>query len=107
MTSPQVSAAESGTETPSAATRAATYWDVADIQFHCRLGRSAAWRLVKRTGFPAPVVLSKREVFWPRDEVIAFLECYRDPDHYSACDPQPNRTATPAFTTRRRGGRQG
>jgi predicted DNA-binding transcriptional regulator AlpA len=67
----------------------ATYWDISDVQYHCRLGRSAAWRLVRRDGFPAPVVLSQREVLWPRDEVIAFLDKHRDPQHYNKDLPAP------------------
>lgn len=61
---------------------AAVFWDIRDIQFHCRMGRSTAWRLVREDGFPAPVVCGKRTVLWPRDEVTVFLEGRRDPGHY-------------------------
>lgn len=61
---------------------AAAYWNVRDIQFHCRIGRSTAWRLVRQDGFPAPVLCGARCVIWPRVEVIEFLEARRAPDHY-------------------------
>ncbi len=57
----------------------AVYWDIRDVQFHCRVGRSTAWRMVRESGFPAPIVYSKRCVMWPSAEVIAFLEQRRDP----------------------------
>ena len=60
-----------------------TYWDIDDVQFHCRIGRSTAWRLVREEGFPAPVVLGRRTLVWPRKEVIAFVDEKRDPNHYS------------------------
>ena len=59
------------------------YWDIDDVQFHCRIGRSTAWRLVREEGFPAPIVLGKRSLVWPRAEVIAFVEDKRDPSHYT------------------------
>ena len=58
------------------------FWDIKDVEFHCRIGRSTAWRLVREAGFPAPVVLGSRTVVWPRAEVIAFIEDKRDPGHY-------------------------
>src|SRR4051794_35091775 len=67
------------------------YWDIDDVQFHCRIGRSTAWRLVREEGFPAPIVLGRRTLVWPRVEVITFVEDRRDPSHYSAdsSDSQP------------------
>jgi len=59
-----------------------TFWDIEDVQFHCRIGRSTAWRLVREAGFPAPVVLGRRTIVWPRSEVIAFIDEKRDPGHY-------------------------
>ncbi len=59
-----------------------TYWTIRDIQFHCRIGRSTAWRLVRRHDFPPPVVFGARAVMWPRAEVIDFMELHRRPDHY-------------------------
>src|SRR3954470_18921946 len=78
---------------------APVYWDIDDVQFHCRIGRSTAWRLVRERGFPAPVVLGSRTVVWPRVEVIAFVDEKRDPHHYrdsaarqsSAFTARPNR----------------
>ena len=60
----------------------AVYWDIRDIQFHCRIGRSTAWRLVREDGFPAPVLCGKRIVLWPRNEVVVFLDGRRSPGHY-------------------------
>lgn len=63
-------------------TTTAAYWDIQDIQFHCRISRTTAWRLVREEGFPAPVVLGPRNLIWPRSEVIAFFETRRRPGHY-------------------------
>ena len=73
---------QSGDDDP----EAAAYWDIRDIQFHCRIGRSTAWRLVREECFPAPILCGKRTVLWPRGEVMAFLEGRRDPGHYR-CSP--------------------
>src|SRR5947209_8482370 len=86
------------------------YWDVRDIQFHCRMGRSTAWRLVRENGFPAPVVHGKRCILWPRSEVIAFLERRRSEEHYrvgvGAIEPERPRAmfSTRAVRTGRNGG---
>ena len=61
-----------------AGTGEATYWDIEDIQFHCRLSRTTAWRLARHdAGFPIPVILGPRNFVWPRAEVVAFLEARR------------------------------
>jgi predicted DNA-binding transcriptional regulator AlpA len=68
----------------------ATYWDIDDIQFHCRLSRTSAWDLARRhTDFPPPVVLGKKSVVWPRTEVLAFMEAHRRRDHYSDDNSRP------------------
>ena len=72
---------------------AAVYWDIRDIQFHCRMGRSTAWRLVREDGFPAPVLCGKRIVLWPRVEVMLFLDGRRSPGHYR------RETAPPSSST--------
>lgn len=74
---------------------AAAYWDIRDVQFHCRMGRSTAWRLVREDGFPAPVLCGKRIVLWPRDEVMLFLDGRRSPGHYrrEAAPPPSNSTS--------------
>lgn len=77
-----------------------TYWDIEDVQFHCRLGRSTAWRLVRRDDFPSPVIFSPRGVMWPREEVIEFMERRRDPDHYRGKDVQATREGDQAFASR-------
>lgn len=59
------------------------FWDIKDVEFHCRIGRSTAWRLVREADFPAPVVLGRRTLVWPRAEVLTFIEDKRDPDHYA------------------------
>jgi predicted DNA-binding transcriptional regulator AlpA len=72
----------------------ATYWDIDDIQFHCRLSRTSAWDLARRHhDFPPPVVLGKKSVVWPRAEVVAFMEAHRRRDHYSDDNGRP---ATPS-----------
>jgi predicted DNA-binding transcriptional regulator AlpA len=78
------------------------YWNIRDVQFHCRIGRSTAWRLVREEGFPAPILYGKRCVLWPRAEVVAFLEERREPDHYAAEPRRSNRHAgeLPAFSAR-------
>ena len=78
---------------------AAVYWDIRDIQFHCRMGRSTAWRLVRQDGFPAPVVCGKRTVLWPRAEVMVFLEGQREPGHYRREAP-PAPTGAASFVAR-------
>ena len=79
----------------------ATYWDIDDVQFHCRVSRSTAWRLVRSDGFPPPVVFGRR-VVWPRVEVVIFMEERRDPNYYAAQDQSagapPGRA--PAFASR-------
>lgn len=61
---------------------ATVFWSIRDIQRHCRIGRTTAWKLVKDPGFPAPVIVGKRKMTWPVGEVIQFLETLRQPDHY-------------------------
>ncbi len=78
-----------------------TYWDIDDLQFHCRIGRSTAWRLVRRDDFPSPIVFNPRGVLWPREEVIAFMEQHREPDHYRRqVKIEPSRRGEPAFASR-------
>jgi len=71
-----------------------TYWDIRDIQFHCRISRSTAWRLVRTPGFPAPTVIASKALRWRRDDVEAFLDSRRDPQRYS--DASGDRPAGPA-----------
>ena len=61
----------------------ATYWDIDDVQFQCRLSRTTAWRLARTDkDFPEPVVLGQKIIVWPRVEVIAFMEARRTGEHY-------------------------
>src|SRR2546423_11520672 len=80
------------------------YWDIDDVQFHCRIGKSTAWRLVREEGFPAPVVLGRRTLLWPRAEVIAFVEEKRDPEHYATEGDGDRRTVFTVRPSRRRAG---
>src|SRR3954468_18265046 len=80
------------------------YWDIDDVQFHCRIGRSTAWRLVREPGFPGPIVLGRRTLVWPRTEVIAFVEEKRDPKHYSGSSTDSEAVAFTVRSNRRRGG---
>jgi predicted DNA-binding transcriptional regulator AlpA len=78
--------------------RTAEYWDIRDIQFHCRVSRSTAWRMVDEPDFPRRITYG-RCVRWPRAEVMQFLEKRR-------AQPQPaerrvaRASTAPAFTTR-------
>jgi len=80
---------------------AATYWDIDDVQFHCRVSRSTAWRLVRSDGFPPPAVFGRR-VVWPRAEVVIFMEDRRVPNYYADRDQRAGVTdgRAPAFTSR-------
>jgi predicted DNA-binding transcriptional regulator AlpA len=61
----------------------ATFWDIADIQFHCRVGRTTAWNLARTDrDFPPPVVLGSNRLVWPRSEVLAFMEARRSSGRY-------------------------
>lgn len=87
--------------------RPASYWDINDVQFHCRVSRKTAWRLVRRSGFPSPALIGRR-VIWPRAEVIAFIEEQRDPNHYvEAVHEVSTAQRTPTFTSRQVGRRAG
>jgi predicted DNA-binding transcriptional regulator AlpA len=65
-------------------TAEATYWDIDDLQFHCRIGRTTAWRLVRTDGFPPPVVLGPKNLVWPRRAVLAYMESCTHEDHYAS-----------------------
>src|SRR2546423_13699652 len=78
------------------------YWDIDDVQFHCRIGRSTARRLVREQGFPAPVVLGRRTLGWPRAEGIALVEERRAPTQYLTSDNPPGRTRVRVRPNQRR-----
>src|SRR3954451_12554829 len=80
------------------------YWDIDDLQFHCRIGRSTAWRLVREDGFPPPVVLGRRTLLWPRAEVISFVEEKREPTHYLSVAPSSLSSGFTVRPNRRRTG---
>jgi predicted DNA-binding transcriptional regulator AlpA len=104
QTAPPASAAGADRDTARRrSTDEATYWDIEDIQFHCRMGRTAAWQLVRTAkDFPCPVVLGRKSRVWPRVEVIAFMEGRRRPDHYSQRTTSATVTSEPkpTFATR-------
>lgn len=78
--------------------RDAEYWDIRDIQFHCRVSRSTAWRMVDEPDFP-PRMTYGRCVRWPRAEVMQFLESRREEP--SVRERRGRRQlATSGFTTR-------
>ena len=54
------------------------YWDIRDIQFHLRIGRTFAWQLVKGEGFPPPVVLGCRRMCWLAADVRDYAATRRD-----------------------------
>jgi predicted DNA-binding transcriptional regulator AlpA len=67
----------------------AIYWDVDDIQHHCRISRTTAWRLIRtEPDFPPPVVLGPKSLVWPRREVVAFMEARRRAGYYASADAQ-------------------
>lgn len=78
------------------------FWDIEDLLFHCRIGRSTAWRLVREPGFPAPLILGRRTLVWPRGEVMSFLEEKRDPGHYEQRSDEPDRQVLTVRPSRRR-----
>ena len=47
---------------------------VSDIRMLFRLGRTAAYQLTRRPGFPAPVQLSRRCLRWWASEIDAYAE---------------------------------
>lgn len=75
-------AGRGGLDAQGMAPTTAVYWNIRDIQFHCRISRSTAWRLVREERFPPPVLHGKRCVLWPSIEVMEFLEARREPGHY-------------------------
>ncbi len=60
------------------------FWSIRDIQFNCRIGRTAAWQLVRQPDFPCPLAIGGKRLVWSRSEVLAFLDGLRRPDHYAA-----------------------
>ena len=78
--------------------RTAEYWDIRDIQFHCKVSRSTAWRMADEPDFPARITYG-RCVRWPRAEVVEFLERRRDAPHVIESRPT-HRPAPSTFTTR-------
>ena len=58
------------------------FWTIGDIQVRCRVGRTTAWKLVKRCDFPPPVVVGTRKLVWPATEVLSYIESLRREDHY-------------------------
>jgi predicted DNA-binding transcriptional regulator AlpA len=77
--------------------RDAVYWDIRDIQFHCRVSRSTAWRMVDEPDFPLRMTYG-RCVRWPRAEVMQFLENRRVQPSISQRGHR--QLATSGFTTR-------
>lgn len=87
-----------------AASGEAVFWDIEDIQFHCRISRTTAWKIARRDDdFPSPVVLGPRAVVWRRVDVLAFMESKRNPDHYrkpTRRTPDREREVATAFRPR-------
>lgn len=53
-------------------------WDIRDIQYQLRIGRTLAWQLVKGDGFPTPVILGKRRLCWIASEVRGYLRTKKE-----------------------------
>lgn len=64
---------------------------IADIREIFSLGRTAAYELTRRPGFPSRVQLSPRCYRWWATEVDAFAEALRR----QRAQPGPSRTVTP------------
>ena len=82
---------------------AARYWSIEDIRLECGVSLSSAWRLVRRVGFPAPVVLGSKLIRWRRTEVLRFVDGLQAPARYAKeadADISPS-----SFTSRTLGGR--
>lgn len=58
------------------------YWDIRDIQFQLRIGRTFAWQLVKAEDFPPPVVLGSRRMCWLAADVRDYMATRRDVARY-------------------------
>jgi predicted DNA-binding transcriptional regulator AlpA len=58
------------------------YWDIRDIQFHLRIGRTFAWQLVKADGFPPPLVLGRRRMCWLAADVRSYAATRRDAERH-------------------------
>jgi len=71
-------------------------WEVAKV---FGIGRTAAYKLTRRPGFPRPIVISPRCYRWPEAEVAAFAETLKE---------DPGQRRLPAGGRRSRdGGRRG
>jgi predicted DNA-binding transcriptional regulator AlpA len=69
------------------------------------LGKSAAYDLTRRPGFPAPVVVSSRCLRWPQREVADFAESLRDGGARRRARPHAGRCSRGASGQRRITGR--
>jgi predicted DNA-binding transcriptional regulator AlpA len=76
--------------------RMISIWEVAKV---FGLGRTAAYKLTRRSDFPRPIVISPRCYRWPEAEVAAFAETLRK-DAGQRCQPASGRSS-------RDGGRRG
>ena len=100
----EATAGRAGLNAASMAPATAVYWNIRDIQFHCRISRSTAWGLVREEGFPAPVLHGKRCVLWPSCEVVEFLEVRRQPGRYhrAGSEESPTFVSRPVGSSKRR-----
>ena len=78
----------------------ARYWSIEDIRLECAISLSSAWRLVRREGFPAPVVLGPKLIRWRRTEVIRFIDGLEAPDRYDATREAAVAGTSPTYTAR-------
>ena len=61
----------------------ARYWSIDDIRLECGVSLSSAWRLVRREGFPSPVVLGSKLIRWRRADVLRFVDALEAPGRYA------------------------
>ena len=76
----------------------ARYWSIDDIRLECGVSLSSAWRLVRREGFPAPVVLGPKLIRWRRTDVLRFIDDLAAPGRY-ASKSDPGAPGAPAAHT--------
>jgi predicted DNA-binding transcriptional regulator AlpA len=66
---------------------------IADIRKLCHLGRTAAYELVNRPGFPSVVPVSRRTHRWWANEVVAFLAALQETGQQPVRRPRSPRSS--------------
>ena len=75
---------------------------ISDIRIFFKLGRTAAYELTRRPGFPAPVQISRRCLRWWANEVDAYADALqREGAQRRTQRTTPRQAGTPAAQPRR------